>query len=66
MFKTSSSNETTEDSSANASVAVTDDDTNAGTNDEKPEEVEAVYAFVENSGRLDQIMANIQTLFLGR
>jgi len=25
-----------------------------------------VYAFVENSGRLDQIMANIQTLFLGR
>jgi len=25
----------------------------------------AIYAFVENSGRLDQIMANIQTLFLG-
>ena len=26
-------------------------------------ELEAVFAFVENSGRLDQIMANIETLF---
>ena len=30
------------------------------------EGVTAVYAFVENSGRLDQIMANIQSLFKGR
>lgn len=29
----------------------------------KLSEVEAVFAFVENSGRLDQIMANIETLF---
>jgi len=28
-------------------------------------EADAIYAFVENSGRLDQILANIQTLFLG-
>jgi hypothetical protein len=26
---------------------------------------EAVLAFVENSGRFDHVMANIQTLFLG-
>ena len=30
----------------------------------KLSEVEAVFAFVENSGRLDHIMANIETLFL--
>ena len=29
----------------------------------KLSELEAVFAFVENSGRLDQIMANIETLF---
>jgi len=30
----------------------------------KMSDIEAVFAFVESSGRLDQIMANIQTLFL--
>lgn len=29
-------------------------------------QVEVIYAYVENSGRLDQIMANIQTLFLAQ
>ena len=33
-------------------------------NNEKLSKIEAVFAFVESSGRLDQIMANIQTLFL--
>lgn len=33
---------------------------------ERPAGVRLVYAFVENSGRLDQIMANLQSLFLGR
>ena len=28
--------------------------------------IEVVYAYVENSGRLDQIMANIQTLYLSK
>jgi len=32
--------------------------------DSKLAKVEAVIAFVETSGRLDQVMANIQTLFL--
>ena len=32
----------------------------------KLDNVEAVFAFVESSGRLDQIMANIQTLFLAQ
>jgi len=31
--------------------------------DDKLSELEAVFAFVENSGRLDQIMANLETLF---
>lgn len=31
---------------------------------ERPAGVRLVYAFVENSGRLDQIMANLQSLFL--
>lgn len=32
----------------------------------KLEKVEAIIAFVETSGRLDQVMANIQTLFLAK
>lgn len=32
--------------------------------DSKLDKVEAVVAFVETSGRLDQVMANLQTLFL--
>ena len=34
--------------------------------DPKLGKVEAVVAFVETSGRLDQVMANIQTLFLAK
>ena len=34
--------------------------------DPKLEKVEAIVAFVETSGRLDQVMANIQTLFLAK
>lgn len=32
---------------------------------DKPGRVGAIYTFVENSGRLDQILANIQSLILG-
>jgi len=32
----------------------------------KMKEAEAVFVFVENSGRLDQIMGNVQTLFLAK
>lgn len=35
-------------------------------NNNKLAEIEAVFSFVESSGRLDQIMANIQTLFLAQ
>ena len=34
--------------------------------DPKLEKVESIIAFVETSGRLDQVMANIQTLFLAK
>jgi len=39
-----------------------DESINNTTNEE--DGIDVVYAYVENSGRLDQIMANIQTLFL--
>ena len=32
--------------------------------EEKLANVEAIFAFVETSGRLDQVMANLETLFL--
>lgn len=33
--------------------------------EDKSGQVSAIYTFVENSGRLDQILANIQSLILG-
>jgi len=39
-------------------------DTEAKTNNNTFADIESIFAFVESSGRLDQIMANIQTLFL--
>jgi len=38
----------------------------ASKSDSKFDDVEAIVAFVETSGRLDQVMANIQTLFLAK